>query len=278
MSHTSPANTHFDPTDPHGQHDRIHHHVYPWQFLTFVLLVLLFFTFITVVVSDMESWLVNNIAITIPDYVNALIAMFIATIKATFVVLFFMGLRRGNPMNAVIFLFTLAAFGTFLGFTAIDLLNRGHVYEYKAQSVSPGGTGMGINPVYSDTTLTQPIYLAARENYIAKLMESGTADKPGPMTEAEAWAYWEKKYHAKDDHGSDHPAKSTADRQVLRTGLTPGLFSAEAPSDHGDSHSGDAKNASDHTSADETTSQGHDQAAGDQPASDQPASDRPNGG
>ncbi len=232
------ADQEFNPVDPHGHHERIHHHVYSWQFLTVVLFILLFFTFLTIVVSDAESWLVKSIAITIPDYVNALIAMFIATIKATFVLLFFMGLRRGNPMNGMIFLFTLFAFAMFLGFTALDLLNRGHVYEYKAHSIVAGGTGVGIT-LPSGASFQGPITASAREREIERLMAEGSPDHPGPLSREGAEHIWELHFH--EGHEEHHATLSTANQHIRRTGLTPGLF---IPAEHGDvSHAADPEHA-----------------------------------
>ncbi len=245
------ADHEFNPVDPHGHHERIHHHVYSWQFLTVVLLILLFFTFLTIVVSNAESWLVKSIAITIPDYVNALIAMFIATIKATFVLLFFMGLRRGNPMNGMIFLFTLFAFAMFLGFTALDLLNRGHVYEYKGQSIVAGGTGAGI--VLPDgTSFSGPITAHAREQKILKLMAEGDEKHPGPMSREDAEHIWKDHYY--EGYEKKEATLSTANQHIRRTGLTPGLF---IPAEHNDSHAAD-EHATDHSDASKPD---HDQPA-----------------
>lgn len=220
---THVENPQFDPVDPHGQHERIHHHIYSWQFLTGVLFILLFFTFLTIVVSDAESWLVKNIAITIPDFVNVLIAMSIATVKAMFVVMYFMGLRRGNPLNAMIFLFTLFAFGLFIGLTAIDLGNRGQAYTIKAREIVPGGSGYRVRPMGDPQSqeLTGPIYLHARETVIANKGET----------------YWKEHYAEKKAKYATHgPERSTPNIHIRRTGLTPGLFDHTDPAEstHGD--------------------------------------------
>jgi cytochrome c oxidase subunit 4 len=206
----------FNPVDPHGQHERIHHHVYSWQFLTGILFILLFFTFLTILVSDAESWLVKSVAITIPDFVNVLIAMSIATVKAMFVVMYFMGLRRGNPLNVLIFLFTLFAFALFIGFTAIDLGNRDHAYPYKGKEIQAGGNGASLEQFGTTPVSGKPIYMVARENAIAKYGQ----DK------------WEAKYNASAGHDDHHAQLSSPNQHVHRTGLTPGLFdtSFTAPS------------------------------------------------
>jgi cytochrome c oxidase subunit 4 len=51
---------------------------------------------------------------------NAVIALAIATVKASLVALFFMHLRHDKPMNAVIFTAGLAILATFLTFAYLD--------------------------------------------------------------------------------------------------------------------------------------------------------------
>ena len=51
---------------------------------------------------------------------NAVIALAIATVKASLVALFFMHLRHDKPMNAVIFTAGLAILATFLMFAYLD--------------------------------------------------------------------------------------------------------------------------------------------------------------
>ena len=49
------------------------------------------------------------------------IAMFIATIKAALVVVYFMHLRYDNPFNAVLFVFSLVFVALFIGLTLMDV-------------------------------------------------------------------------------------------------------------------------------------------------------------
>jgi cytochrome c oxidase subunit IV len=60
--------------------------------------------------------------------VNIIIAMFIATIKASLVALFFMHLRHDKPLNSIIFVSSLIFLGIFLGFCMIDINSRERVY------------------------------------------------------------------------------------------------------------------------------------------------------
>lgn len=254
MSHAQAATPKvFDETDPHGQHGRIHHHTYSWQFLTGVLLALLFFTLLTIFVAQLEGWVIESLAIPVPHWVNVVIAMGIATVKASLVLLFFMGLRRGNPVNAMIFLFTLFAFAMFLGFTALDLQNRGHVYEYKAESIELGGTGHKIRHDGKGDDINMPIYLYARQAEIQRLQ-----DEEG-MTEEEAKEHWLEHYNEGHEHAHG-PEFSTANRHIRRTGLTPGLFADEEPV-VGDHHAGNPEH---HEASEEAAHQpapNHDQPA-----------------
>jgi cytochrome c oxidase subunit IV len=59
--------------------------------------------------------------------VNTVIALVIATAKASLVALFFMHLRWDKPMNALIFVSTLAFLGLLLIFTMIDFDTRNDI-------------------------------------------------------------------------------------------------------------------------------------------------------
>jgi cytochrome c oxidase subunit IV len=56
--------------------------------------------------------------------VNVMVALGIATLKATLVALFFMHLRHDRPMNALIFTTGLAVLATLLALTLIDVQTR----------------------------------------------------------------------------------------------------------------------------------------------------------
>ena len=58
---------------------------------------------------------------------NVVIAMAIATVKASFVALIFMHLKDDKPVNAVIFTSSLVFLGVFLGFCMLDADSRDKV-------------------------------------------------------------------------------------------------------------------------------------------------------
>jgi len=62
--------------------------------------------------------------------INLIIAVLIATVKATLVALFFMHLRHDPPINAIIFVSSLIFLGLFLLFPLIDIGSRDKVVPY----------------------------------------------------------------------------------------------------------------------------------------------------
>lgn len=61
---------------------------------------------------------------------NLIIAVLIATVKATLVAMFFMHLRHDPPINAIIFVSSLIFLGIFLLFPLIDIQSRDRVVPY----------------------------------------------------------------------------------------------------------------------------------------------------
>ncbi len=245
MAEMTATTQEWDPNDPHHQHDGHHgHHIVHWKTLVLVLGALLFFTVLTVAASRAEIWFAQTFDVFIPDWVNVMLAMSIATIKAMMVVMFFMALKWDNPMNTVILLTTIFAFACFMGFTAIDLGNRGHVYDYKGVEVTVGGTGNDVikrwetqlgpdgepmrdeqgHVIKNEVVIQGPIAVHARERFIAAVGE-------------EKFAELEAEHHhgAHDAHGAH--ALPDENHSAPRYGLTPGLFDAHAPA-HEDGHGG----------------------------------------
>jgi cytochrome c oxidase subunit 4 len=86
-------------------------HVVPLPILGAVFAALLLFTVLTVWVTrfDLGSW-------------NLIIAMAIATVKASLVVLYFMHLRYDNAFNALIFIAALVFVALFISITLLDTM------------------------------------------------------------------------------------------------------------------------------------------------------------
>lgn len=98
-------------------HDHGHHHgpKNPPRVFTAVLIALLILTFITVGASYVNFG---------SDSVNVVIALTIATIKASLVALFFMHLKYDKPVNALIAVSGFLFLGLFLLFPLIDFDSR----------------------------------------------------------------------------------------------------------------------------------------------------------
>lgn len=86
--------------------------------------------------------------------INLIIAVLIATVKATLVALFFMHLRHDPPLNAIIFVSSLIFLGLFLLFPLIDIGSRDKVVPYglrmqtqpAAQKQAPAGAAPATPP------------------------------------------------------------------------------------------------------------------------------------
>jgi cytochrome c oxidase subunit 4 len=269
----------YDWDDPHGFHEgspvgedghhHEEHHVSSWQLNVAILFVLLFFTFLTVLVAKGEVILTTYTDFPITQLWNVIIAMSIATVKAMLVMMYFMHLRHDKPLNSMVMLFTFATMGLFMTFPAIDIASREAVKDYGLAQIVPGGSGAGMSR-WNGADISGSIVEDSRNRMIAKKGEDAYwkyfynnyahyhhGDVPRHYAdENNIHAKWIEAgggHHA--DHAADHaeperPVVSDASRTIVRTGLTPGLFSAEAPADHGDQHGEDHSDDKDHEGAD----------------------------
>jgi cytochrome c oxidase subunit 4 len=103
--------THSQTLDQHEDHS----HEHGWKGYLYVLLILLLLTVITVAASRVNFG---------SGTANIVIAMTIATIKASLVALFFMHLKDDKPINGLIFVSTLLFLAVFLGFCLVDADSR----------------------------------------------------------------------------------------------------------------------------------------------------------
>lgn len=100
-------------TIAHGHQEHTHEH--GWKGYLYILLILLVLTIITVSASRVDFG---------SSTANVVIAMTIATIKASLVALFFMHLKDDKPINGLIFVSTLLFLAVFLGFCLVDAESR----------------------------------------------------------------------------------------------------------------------------------------------------------
>jgi cytochrome c oxidase subunit 4 len=135
------------PVHPAGAGDSASHHghtIVASSTLMVVLVALVGLTVLTVGAALIEAWIVETFHVQpeIASAINIGICLAIAVVKTTLVVMFFMQLKYDNPINTMIFLFCLAAVACFLGFTMLDLGNRGTIDRFKAEYVQAGGMGL----------------------------------------------------------------------------------------------------------------------------------------
>ena len=90
-----------------------HHHVSSSAMFFSVLLALLFLTFITVAVAQFDF-----------GSANMLIAMGIASVKASLVIAFFMHVKWDTAINKIVFLSSFLFLSLLFVFTLADLLTR----------------------------------------------------------------------------------------------------------------------------------------------------------
>jgi len=96
-----------------GELDMGHHHVSSPAMFMSVLLALLFLTFITVAVAQFDF-----------GSANMLIAMGIASLKASLVILFFMHLKYDTAINKLVFVSSFLFLSLLFIFTLGDLFTR----------------------------------------------------------------------------------------------------------------------------------------------------------
>jgi len=95
-------------------HDDQIGHIVPIKFLVFICAILLFLTAVTVWVSRYDFAEINIAELGI------IVAMFVATVKATIVGLYFMHLRWDRPFIAFIFVSSILFVVLFIGMAITD--------------------------------------------------------------------------------------------------------------------------------------------------------------
>lgn len=99
-----------------------------WQLLA-VFFALILLTLATVYQSTLDI-----------GEAELILSLFIATVKATLVILFFMHMIHDKPLNAIIFLSSFIFVALFLGFTLMDAgAYRDELEPQKVESAMPDG-------------------------------------------------------------------------------------------------------------------------------------------
>ncbi|MEO7113643.1 MAG: cytochrome C oxidase subunit IV family protein [Polyangiaceae bacterium] len=108
---TNQAEIHEHPDD-----GAVHAHISPWQFYVKIFLGLVCLTLLTIGVAYIHL-----------GKLNLIVAIVIATLKASLVVTFFMHLKYDNKFNALMFLSALLFIGIFFAYTMNDTDHRGQI-------------------------------------------------------------------------------------------------------------------------------------------------------
>ena len=111
----------------HGVEDHKHDHSGDWKTYLAILVALLFLTVVTVTAASFDF-----------GSANVLIAIIIATIKASLVALFFMHLRHDSAVNSIIFLSALLFLSFLLILCLIDVNSRIEPKPYNWKGPDPG--------------------------------------------------------------------------------------------------------------------------------------------
>ena len=125
----------------HGEETHTHDHT-KWYIGT--IIALFFLTGITVFAASINFG---------SNTTNLIVAMVIATVKASLVVMFFMHLRWEKGMNAVVFLSSIFFVGVFMVFTLLDNTTRA-----KIEPIGPTepGASAGYEPPPLPTYVVEP--------------------------------------------------------------------------------------------------------------------------
>ena len=114
--------------DNHAHDEHGHHHVASFGMLFSILVILLIMTALTV-------WTAKFV--DLGDLGNLILALFIATFKATLVCAIFMHLLYDKLLNSVILVTCIVLVITFIGFTAIDMKSRGALDPTREHFIAP---------------------------------------------------------------------------------------------------------------------------------------------
>jgi len=129
----------FDRLKMENKNHAAEHHIIPLKTYLSVGAILFFLTAVTVWVAQINlgGW-------------NAVVAVSIAVVKASFVALIYMHLKYDNKIYSVIFLTALVFLAIFIALTMFDTVNRGHIYETTNKPINKNAR-IYDNPVIPDS-------------------------------------------------------------------------------------------------------------------------------
>ena len=98
------------------------HFIIPLKYYVSTLIGLLILTVITVAVAQVDL-----------GFLNIYIAMLVAAVKASLVIMFFMGVKWEEGFNKVVLFGSLLFLFLFIAFTLFDVFTRGGIYSNEAE-------------------------------------------------------------------------------------------------------------------------------------------------
>ncbi len=143
---------------------RVHAHVSPAWFMWGIFGMLIFLTVLTVAASYVDFGSANTV-----------IAVLIATVKASLVALFFMHLRYDKPFNGFVFVMAFVFLGVFLMLTMDDLGTRGKVDDSAGVQILPRTGAAAPGGIDPSMALASHGHAAAGEHGAAPAGEHGAA-------------------------------------------------------------------------------------------------------
>ena len=173
----------------HGSGDH-QHHILSTSMALKVWGALMALTFITVVVAQVDL-----------GFANFAVAMVIASIKASLVCIFFMGLKWDHKENTVIFSTSLIFLSIFMILTFGDLLTRGDVYVQDGKIIPDGAVAQVTKSQFKQAWVSSPELLAhGKELFMVQCQmchgaegkgngpaSGGLNPKPRNFTSADNW-------------------------------------------------------------------------------------------
>lgn len=209
------ANAHSHAHDDHAAHS---HHIVGPLILRSILFLLLVFTILTVGQAQFEIWFQNAFDFTFPKWVNIVVVMAIASVKAALVMAFFMQLKYDKPINTMVMAFCYFAVVIFIGFTSMDLLTRDRVTPWKSGPVVAGGT---TTPVKSARDRFQTVFFTDAkyvENRLVCRQLDGYAHELTAKSQFVSGASLESHFEAIDALG--HAAGHLRDAMIKRAPIS----------------------------------------------------------
>ncbi len=188
-----------------------HHHILPTRTALMIGGTLLFLTFVTVWIAGVDL-----------GRLNFVVAMAVATTKATLVALFFMNLYNDRKENSVIFATSFVFLAIFFVLTSMDLFFRGKVVvDPKLMTASQSGSKLA-QPWIS----TPELVAKGKEIFSVQGVSCHGVDGQGNGPAAAALVPAPRNFHS--DQGWKNGRKPTLVFKTLKEGLAPSAMASYA--------------------------------------------------